>query len=52
MSPDSAAVDSGIQMTTAEGTGGAFSYQNPYAESGLKVYTEYDAGGNLTGLRV
>lgn len=31
--------------------GGAFSYQNPYTENGLKVYTQYDADGNLTGLR-
>lgn len=30
--------------------GGAFSYQDPYAERGLRVYTEYDADGNLTGL--
>ena len=30
--------------------GGAFSYQDPYVESGLRVYAEYDAGGNLTGL--
>lgn len=31
--------------------GGAFSYQDPYAEGGLRVYTEYDADGHLTGLR-
>ena len=31
--------------------GGAFSYQDPYAEFGLKVCTQYDADGNLTGLR-
>lgn len=31
--------------------GGCFSYQNPYVDEGLKVYTEYDANGNLTGLR-
>ncbi len=31
--------------------GGAFSYQDPVAQSGLRVYTQYDADGNLTGLR-
>lgn len=31
--------------------GGAFSYQDPYGSGGLRVYTEYDAGGRLTGLR-
>lgn len=31
--------------------GGAFSYQDPYTESGLRVYTQYGADGNLTGLR-
>lgn len=31
--------------------GGAFSYQDPYTDRGLKVYTQYDADGNLTGLR-
>lgn len=30
--------------------GGVFSYQDPYAESGLRVYTQYDADGRLTGL--
>lgn len=32
--------------------GGSFSYQDPYAESGLKVLTVYDADGNLTGLDI
>lgn len=31
--------------------GGAFSYQDPYVEGGLRVYTEYGADGRLTGLR-
>lgn len=31
--------------------GGAFSYQVPGAEDGLQLYTEYDADGQLTGLR-
>ena len=31
--------------------GGAFSYQDPYESSGLRVYTEYGADGRLTGLR-
>ncbi|MCI8466270.1 MAG: hypothetical protein HFI63_10555, partial [Lachnospiraceae bacterium] len=31
--------------------GGAFSYQDPYTESGLRVYTQYGVDGNLTGLR-
>lgn len=30
--------------------GSVFSYQDPYAESGLRVYTEYDTSGHLTGL--
>lgn len=30
--------------------GGVFSYQNPYAEEGLRLYTQYDGDGNLTGL--
>ena len=30
--------------------GGSFSYQNPYAEEGLRIYTQYDEQGNLTGL--
>lgn len=30
--------------------GGAFSYQNPYAEDGLQLYTQYDEQGSLTGL--
>ena len=30
--------------------GGSFSYQNPYAEEGLRIYTHYDEQGNLTGL--
>lgn len=30
--------------------GGAFSYEDPYAENGLRVYAEYDAAGDLTGL--
>lgn len=29
--------------------GSTFSYQDPYTENGLRVYTEYDASGNLTG---
>ncbi len=31
--------------------GGAFSYQDPYAETGLTVTAQYDQDGNLTGLR-
>ena len=31
--------------------GGAFSYEDPYGSSGLRVYTEYGADGRLTGLR-
>ena len=30
--------------------GGAFSYEDPYAETGLRVRAEYDAAGQLTGL--
>lgn len=30
--------------------GGAFSYQDPYAETGLTVTAQYDQNGNLTGL--
>ena len=30
--------------------GGAFSYEDPYAETGLRVYAQYDASGRLTGL--
>ena len=30
--------------------GGAFSYQDPYAETGLKVTTQYDQDGKLLGL--
>ena len=30
--------------------GGAFSYQDPYAETGLTVTTQYDRDGNLIGL--
>ena len=30
--------------------GGTFSYQDPYAQEGLTVYTEYDESGKLLGL--
>ena len=30
--------------------GGSFSYEDPYEEDGLTVYTAYDQDGNLTGL--
>ncbi|MCI9215058.1 MAG: hypothetical protein HFF75_07330, partial [Oscillospiraceae bacterium] len=30
--------------------GGVFSYQDPYAETGLMVTTQYDVNGNLVGL--
>jgi len=32
--------------------GGVFSYSNPYAETGLRVYTQYDNAGKLSGLTV
>lgn len=32
--------------------GGCFSYQDPYAETGLKLRTVYDDGGKLAGLEV
>lgn len=31
-------------------SGGAFSYQDPYAETGLTVTAQYDSDGKLTGL--
>lgn len=30
--------------------GGEFSYSDPNMETGLRVYTEYDMEGNLSGL--
>lgn len=30
--------------------GGTFSYEDPHIESGLRVYTQYDAAGRLTGI--
>ena len=32
-------------------SGGAFSFEDPYVENGLRVYTEYDQDGRLAGLR-
>ena len=32
--------------------GGVFSYEDPYAEGGLRVRTQYDQQGRLSGLEV